>query len=84
MVTTVNIPVEGYILLIECRAKLAIIKSYIRSGNACYEDEKFLKCVLGMEEGTDDGWKFGYRTVGIAECKDNKKDGIYVHTAAAE
>ena len=50
MVTTVNIPVEGYILLIECRAKLAIIKSYIRSGNACYEDEKFLKCVLGMEE----------------------------------
>lgn len=55
MVTTVNIPVEGYILLIECRAKIAIIKSYIRSGNACYEDEKFLKCVLGMEEGTDDG-----------------------------
>lgn len=30
-----------------------------------------------------DAWKFGYRTVGIAECKDNKKDGIYVHTAAA-
>lgn len=28
-----------------------------------------------------DAWKFGYRTVGIAECKDNKKDGIYVHTA---
>ncbi len=27
-----------------------------------------------------DAWKFGYRTVGIAECKDNKKDGIYVHT----
>lgn len=30
-----------------------------------------------------DAWKFGYRTVGIAECKDNKKDGIYVHTVAA-
>lgn len=27
-----------------------------------------------------DAWKFGYRTVGIAECKDNKKAGIYVHT----
>ena len=30
-----------------------------------------------------DAWKFGYRTVGIAECKDNKKDGIYVHTVVA-
>lgn len=30
-----------------------------------------------------DAWKFGYRTVGIAECKDNKKDGIYVHTVGA-
>lgn len=29
-----------------------------------------------------DAWKFGYRTVGIVECKDNKKDGIYVHTVA--
>lgn len=30
-----------------------------------------------------DAWKFGYRTVGIAECKDNKKDGIYAHTVAS-
>ena len=30
-----------------------------------------------------DAWKFGYRTVGIAEAKDNKKVAIYVHTAAA-
>lgn len=29
-----------------------------------------------------DAWKYGYRTVGIAEAYDNKKDGIYVHTAA--
>ena len=29
-----------------------------------------------------DAWKFGYRTVGIAEFVDNKKDGIYVHTVA--
>lgn len=27
-----------------------------------------------------DAWKFAYRTVGIAEYYDNKKDGIYVHT----
>lgn len=31
-----------------------------------------------------DAWKFGYRTVGIAECLDNKKDGIYAHTVAGE
>ena len=31
-----------------------------------------------------DAWKFGYRTVGIAECKDNKKAGIYVHTVKGE
>lgn len=29
-----------------------------------------------------DAWKYGYRTVGIAEAKDNKKVAIYVHTAA--
>lgn len=28
-----------------------------------------------------DAWVFGYRTAGIAETKDNKLDGIYVHTA---
>lgn len=47
MVTTVNIPVEGYILLIECRAKLAIIKSYIRSGNACYEGREISQMRTG-------------------------------------
>ena len=31
-----------------------------------------------------DAWKFGYRPVGIAECLDNKKDGIYAHTVAGE
>lgn len=29
-----------------------------------------------------DAWKYGYRTVGIAEVYDNRKDGIYVHTVA--
>ena len=31
-----------------------------------------------------DAWKFAYRTVGIAEAYDNKKDGIYVHTVSPE
>ena len=40
--------------------------------------------IITPEQNQDaDAWKFGYRTVGIAECKDNKKDGIYVHTVAA-
>lgn len=29
-----------------------------------------------------DAWKFGYRTVGIAEAKDNKKVAIYKHAVA--
>lgn len=40
--------------------------------------------IITPEQNQDaDAWKFGYRTVGIAECKDNKKDGIYVHTVAS-
>lgn len=31
---------------------------------------------------TSDGWKFGYRMVGIAEVYENKKAGIYCHSAA--
>ena len=54
MAITVNIPVEEYTSLVECRAKLAIIKSYIHNGNASYEDERFLNCVLGVEEGAED------------------------------
>lgn len=33
------------------------------------------------DKQTADAWKFGYRTVGIAEAKDNKKVAIYVHKA---
>lgn len=37
--------------------------------------------IIDPEANQDaDAWKFGYRTVGIAEHYDNKKDGIYVHT----
>lgn len=40
--------------------------------------------IITPEQNQDaDAWKFGYRTVGIVECKDNKKDGIYVHTVKA-
>ena len=35
-----------------------------------------------LNQGAD-AWKFGYRTVGIAEAKDNKKSAIYAHTVAA-
>lgn len=37
--------------------------------------------IIDPEANQDaDAWKFAYRTVGIAEYYDNKKDGIYVHT----
>ena len=39
--------------------------------------------IISPDQNQDaDAWKFGYRTVGIAEAKDNKKKAIYVHTAA--
>ena len=39
--------------------------------------------IINPETNQDaDAWKFGYRTVGIVEAYDNKKDGIYVHTVA--
>lgn len=39
--------------------------------------------IVSPEENQDaDAWKFGYRTVGIAEAKDNKLKGIYAHTVA--
>lgn len=47
-----------------------------------YQKHTVSKIISPDQNQTADGWKFGYRTVGIAECKDNKKDGIYVHTAA--
>ena len=47
-----------------------------------YQKHTVSKVISPDQNQTADGWKFGYRTVGIAECKDNKKDGIYVHTIA--
>lgn len=39
--------------------------------------------IITPEQNQDaDAWKFGYRTVGISETKDNKKVGIYKHSIA--
>lgn len=49
-----------------------------------YQKHTVSKLITPDQNQDADAWKFGYRTVGIAECKDNKKDGIYVHTVAGE
>lgn len=53
--------------------------------NAVIQNQKHtVSKIITPEQNQDaDAWKFGYRTVGIAEAKDNKKVAIYVHTAAA-
>ena len=53
--------------------------------NAVIQNQKHtVPKIISPEQNQDaDAWKFAYRTVGIAEAKDNKKAGIYVHTAAA-
>ena len=39
--------------------------------------------IISPDQNQDaDAWKFGYRTVGIAEAKDNKKKAIYKHAVA--
>ncbi len=53
--------------------------------NAVIQNQKHtVSKIITPEQNQDaDAWKFGYRTVGIAEAKDNKKVAIYAHTAAA-
>lgn len=48
-----------------------------------YQKHTVSKIITPEVNQTGDSWKFGYRTVGIAEVLDNKKDGIYVHTVKA-
>ena len=48
-----------------------------------YQKHTVSKIITPEENQDADAWKYGYRTVGIAEAKDNKKVGIYVHKAAA-
>lgn len=40
-----------------------------------------VKVIDPMANQTSDGWKFGYRMVGIAETYENKVAGIYLHKA---
>lgn len=40
------------------------------------------KVISPEQNQTSDGWKFGYRNVGIAEVYENKVAGIYVHKNA--
>lgn len=47
-----------------------------------YQKHTVSKIITPDQNQDADAWKFGYRTVGIAEAYDNKKDGIYVHTVA--
>lgn len=49
-----------------------------------YQKHTVSKIITPDQNQDADAWKFGYRTVGIAECKDNKKAGIYVHTVKGE
>lgn len=53
--------------------------------NAVIQNQKHVvpKIITPERNQNADAWKFGYRTVGIAEAKDNKKVAIYVHTEAA-
>ncbi len=53
--------------------------------NAVIQNQKHtVSKIITPEANQDaDAWKFGYRTVGIAEAKDNKKVAIYAHTVAA-
>lgn len=52
--------------------------------NAVIQNQKHtVSKIITPDQNQDaDAWKFGYRTVGIAEAKDNKKVAIYAHTAA--
>lgn len=61
------------------------INFLIADKNAVIQNQKHtVSKIITPEQNQDaDAWKFGYRTVGIAEAKDNKKVAIYVHTAAA-
>lgn len=47
-----------------------------------YQKHTVSKIITPDQNQDADAWKFGYRTVGIVECYDNKKKGIYVHTEA--
>ena len=52
--------------------------------NAVIQHQKHTvgKIITPEQNQEADAWKFGYRTVGMAEAKDNKKTAIYAHKTA--
>lgn len=48
-----------------------------------YQKHTVSKIITPEQNQNADAWKFGYRSVGIAEAKELKKVAIYVHKAAA-
>lgn len=47
-----------------------------------YEKHKAPKIIDPNQNQDGDGWKFGYRNVGIADVYENKLSGIYLHHGA--
>lgn len=48
-----------------------------------YQKHVVPKVISPDQNQSSDGWKFGYRNVGIADAYENKVAGIYVHTEPA-
>ena len=46
-----------------------------------YQKHLVNKVVTPEENQTSDGWKFFYRSYGIADVYENKAKGIYLHSA---
>lgn len=48
-----------------------------------YQKRTVPKIITPEANQSSDGWKFGYRDVGIADGYENKRSGIFVHKATA-
>lgn len=48
-----------------------------------YQKHTVPKIIRPEENQTADAWKFGYRTVGIADGYENKRAGIYLHKSTS-
>ncbi len=54
-----------------------------RSAVIQYQKHVAPKVVTPDQNQTSDGWKFGYRNVGIADVYDNKVSGVYLHKSTS-
>ena len=48
-----------------------------------YQKHTVPKIIRPEENQSADAWKFGYRTVGIADGYENKRAGIYLHKSTS-